>query len=78
LYEVRKNGIKLFHLGDVKLAESLSVPNYENAMARLGRAAALETVHTGKKQVDVQVKDLEKVIEMKNRIERFLKPLQKL
>jgi glycerol-3-phosphate O-acyltransferase len=78
LYEVRKNGIKLFHLGDVKLAESLSVPNYENAIVRLDRAVALETIHSGKKQVDVQVKDLEKVIEMKNRIERYLKPLQKL
>ena len=78
LYEVRKNGIKLFHLGDVKLAESLSVPNYEHALVRLDRAVALEKVPSGRKQLDVQVKDLEKVIEMKNRIERYLKPLQKL
>jgi glycerol-3-phosphate O-acyltransferase len=78
LYEVRKNGIKLFHLGDVRLAESLSVPNYENAIVRLNRAMALETVHAGKKQTDIQIRDSGKIIEMKNRIERYLKPLQKL
>jgi glycerol-3-phosphate O-acyltransferase len=78
LYEVRKNGIKLFHLGEIKLAESLSVPNYETAILRLNRAMALETVSAGKKQTDVQIMDVDKVIEMQNRIERYLKPLQKL
>jgi len=38
------------------------------------QAMALETVSAGKKQTDVQIRDIDKVIEMKNRIERYLKP----
>ncbi|MBN2160388.1 MAG: 1-acyl-sn-glycerol-3-phosphate acyltransferase [Spirochaetes bacterium] len=78
MYEVRKNGIKLFHLSEVKLTESLSMPNYENAITKLGRIMAIEAVPAGKKQVDLVVKDEQKVIEVKNRIERYLRPLQKL
>jgi glycerol-3-phosphate O-acyltransferase len=78
VYEVRKNGIKLFHLGDIKFAESLSVPYYENAIAKLERTAALEGVQTGKKQAELQVKHDQGVVEMKNRIQRYLLPLQRL
>jgi glycerol-3-phosphate O-acyltransferase len=78
LYEVRKNGIKLFHLGEIKLAESLSVPNYETAIVRLSRMMAIEEVQAGKKQTDVQIRDVDRIIGMKNRIEMYLKPLQKM
>lgn len=78
VYEVRKNGIKLFHLGEIKFPESLSVPYYENAVAKLERVAALESVQSGKKQAEYQVRDEQRVIELKNRVERYLRPLQKL
>lgn len=78
VYEVRKNGIRLYHLGDVKLTESLSMPNYENAIAKLAAAGALEVTQGSKKQSDVQFVGPEKAKEMKARVERYLKPLQKL
>ncbi|TFH43357.1 MAG: hypothetical protein E4G96_01355 [Chrysiogenales bacterium] len=77
LYEVRKNGIKLFHLGGVRLTESLSMPNYENAIAWLEKEGCLETIQSGKKQSDVRILDDAKTGEMKERIERYLLPLQK-
>ncbi len=77
IFEVRKNGIKLFHLGEVKLTESLSMPNYENAIARLDRDDVFEKVPAGKKQVDYLVKDEAKAGGFKGRVERYLKPLQK-
>jgi glycerol-3-phosphate O-acyltransferase len=76
--EVRKNGIRLFHLGEIKLTESLSMPTYDNAIAKLKEVGAIEMAHSGKKQTDVQVLDADRVREMKARIERYLKPLQRL
>jgi glycerol-3-phosphate O-acyltransferase len=77
IFEVRKNGIKMFHLGAVKLTESLSMPNYENAIARLDRDDVFEKVPTGKKQVDMLLKNETQTVEFKGRIEGYLKPLQK-
>jgi glycerol-3-phosphate O-acyltransferase len=78
VFEVRKNGIRLFHLGEVKLMESLSMPNYENAIAFLAETGVLEKLQTGKKQVDLQVRDAEKISQLKAAVERYLRPLQKL
>ncbi len=78
IFEVRKNGIKLFHLGGVKLTESLSMPNYENAIARLDRDDVFEKVPAGKKQVDMLLKNEGKAAELKGRVERYLLPLQKV
>ncbi len=78
IFEVRKNGIKLFHLGEVKLPESLSMPNYENAIARLDRDDVFEKIPAGKKQVDMLLKNDVKAGELKLRVERYLKPLQKV
>jgi glycerol-3-phosphate O-acyltransferase len=77
IYEIRKNGIKMFHLGDVKLTESLSMPNYENAVARLSRDEVFEKIPGGKKQVDLLLKDEAGAAAFKGRIERYLNPLQK-
>jgi len=78
IFEVRKNGIKLFHLGEVKFTESLSMPNYENAIARMDRDDVFEKVPGGKKHVDLLLKDEAKAVEIKGRVERYLKPLQKV
>lgn len=77
LYEVRKNGIRLYHLGEVKLTESLSMPNYENAMAWLEKEGCMEIIQSGKKQVDVRILDESTARRMRKRIEGYLLPLQK-
>lgn len=78
VHEVRKNGIRLYHLGEVKLTESLSQPTYDNAVTKLKEAGVLEMTQSGKKQVDVQVLSAEKATDMKARVEKYLRPLQKL
>jgi hypothetical protein len=42
IMEVRKNGIKMFHLGTVKLPEALSLPNYNNAVLMLEESGIIE------------------------------------
>jgi glycerol-3-phosphate O-acyltransferase len=78
IVEVRKNGIRLYHLGEVKFTEALSMPTYDNAIAKLKEIGAIEMTHSGKKQTDVQILDAEKVRDMKARVEKYLRPLQKL
>ncbi len=78
VHEVRKNGIRLYHLGDVHFTESLSMPTYDSAIAKLKETGVLEMTQSGKKQTDVQILDAEKAREMKARVEKYLKPLQKL
>lgn len=78
VYEVRKNGIKLFHLGEIRFTESLSVPYYENAISRMERAGGLESVQSARKPAEILVRDERIIAEMKSRIERYLLPLQKL
>lgn len=77
IHEIRKNGIRLFHLGDVKLPESLSMPNYENALAFLEDQGLVTTTTTGRTQQMVDVKNLDGIKALRTMVEKYLKPLQK-
>lgn len=78
VHEVRKNGMRLYQTGDIKLSESLSMPIYENVILKLNKIEILDIVHSGRKQVDVTVRDADRVAEVKQRIESYLRTLQKM
>jgi glycerol-3-phosphate O-acyltransferase len=78
VYEVRKNGMKLYNLGEVRLSESLSMPTYENAIAKLEKLQVIEMLEAGKKYPDVIINDPARALEMKQRVERYVRTLQKL
>jgi glycerol-3-phosphate O-acyltransferase len=70
--DIRKTGIKLFHTGDVRLMESLSLPNYSNALRMLTNEGAVREVPTGKKSPDVEIIDREKTKELLERVNAYL------
>ena len=49
ILDIRKNGLKLYHLGKIKLPESLSTPNYKSAIARFMEDGLLYEEKEGKK-----------------------------
>ena len=66
--EIRKRGIRMYHQGYVKLAESLSISNYNNALSILVDLNVLNEQEKGKKQVEVLITDLSKARELRDRI----------
>ncbi len=78
VYEIRKNGMKLYNLGEVRLSESLSMPTYENALSKLEKSKVIEMLQTGKKYPDVEILNPTMASDMKARVERYLRVLQKL
>ncbi|MBP7583975.1 MAG: 1-acyl-sn-glycerol-3-phosphate acyltransferase [Spirochaetes bacterium] len=70
--DVRKTGIRLFHTGDVRLMESLSLPNYNNALKMLMSEGALREVATGKKSPDLEIVDREKLKDILEKVNSYL------
>lgn len=74
--EVRKNGVKLFHLGDVRLPEALSMPNYNNAIQKMEKQGVLRQVQTGRRHPDVEIVDHADAMRMKQTCLRYLASLK--
>ncbi len=55
IQEIRKNGIRLFHTGNVKLMESLSLPNYTNALKMLSNEGIIREITAGKKNPEYEI-----------------------
>jgi glycerol-3-phosphate O-acyltransferase len=73
--DIRKNAIKMYHLGFIKLPESLSTPNYKSALAMLIDENILVEEHSGKKSSIYFVKDQVAPRKIKEKIELFLSTL---
>lgn len=72
LDEARKNGIKLFHLGTIRLMESLSNANYAGSLVLLKAAGILSEETSGKKTSVLVVEDKEKAVKYLNAVREFL------
>lgn len=57
LQDVRKNGIRLFHTGDVRLMEALSLPNYNTALTMLVSHGIGKETPLGKKGSAFEIVD---------------------
>ncbi len=56
IYEARKNGVKMYHVGEIRLVEALSMPNYANAIDSMKRLEIIkEEPVPGKKASIVDV-----------------------
>ncbi len=53
--EMKKRGIAMYHLGEVVLTESLSVPNYNNTLKFLLKEKALTMTPKGKKDIEIKI-----------------------
>jgi glycerol-3-phosphate O-acyltransferase len=77
LITVRKTGYRMYHLGRLSLAESLSVPTFINAIDRFSNAGILKGGDRLRDNVEVDIVDLEKAKEFENRITGYLKIFEK-
>ena len=69
---VRKNALKMFHLGEIDLAESLSLPNYTNAISRFTDDGILKGGTREIKNLDIKIADVEKAKNYLHKIEEYL------
>ncbi len=70
--EVRKTGIKMYHTGEITLAESLSLPNYNNALALLEARGILTRRDSGKKYPDMEITDRKELEALNASLKEYL------
>jgi len=70
--EIRKNGIRMYHLGTVRLVESLSMINYQNALSKLVSGGILNQEQTGKKNFELTVADKKRIECLNDAMENYL------
>lgn len=73
ILNIRKTGIKMFHTGDIILAESLSLPNYNNALAMIENRDAIVRHDVGKKNTEMEIADRRMLEEIMTKITQYLK-----
>ena len=57
IYEIRKNGIARYHLGEIMLPEALALPYYNNALTKCEDSGFIKREEKGRKDVTVEVVD---------------------
>ncbi|MCX8123033.1 MAG: 1-acyl-sn-glycerol-3-phosphate acyltransferase [Spirochaetes bacterium] len=72
LTEIRKNGVKMYHTGEIMLSESLSLPNYTNALSLLRSEKALSEKQVGRKNIIIELINQEKVETLFEKIKIYL------
>jgi glycerol-3-phosphate O-acyltransferase len=60
--DIRRAGVRLYHTGEVRLSESLSMPNYENAVRRLGDDGILVQKGASPKNAEISMVDKERAL----------------
>jgi glycerol-3-phosphate O-acyltransferase len=70
--EIRRNGVRMYHTGDVRLSESLSQPNYQNALSKLIQAGMVNERQAGGRHAEVTGIDRDRVQELYGRLKSFL------
>lgn len=69
---IRKNGIRMYHLGEVQLAESLSLPNYHNALDKLVEYGILRKESLSKKDIFLARDDVQHLDELSATLKDYL------
>jgi len=75
ILDIRKNGLKLFHLGRIKLPESLSMPTYKSALQKFTDDEFIVEESVGKKSSLYFTKDQVTPRKIRETIEIFLSTL---
>jgi glycerol-3-phosphate O-acyltransferase len=73
--DVRKNGVRMYHLGNISLSESLSQPNYQIALDKCREIGIIVDGPAGGKTVEISSVDKDKGLELYERIKECLEAL---
>ena len=72
ILNIRKSGVKMFHLGDIVFLESLSMQNYNNALLYFMEAGLLKEEQISKKIYEIKILNSEKARENLAKIKGYL------
>ncbi|MCU0848600.1 MAG: 1-acyl-sn-glycerol-3-phosphate acyltransferase [Spirochaetes bacterium] len=72
--DIRKNGIRMLHLGEINLAESLSMPNYGSAVEYLSLNGMVRIDYSSKKN-EVTLTDAGRIREAVAELKSYLKSI---
>lgn len=70
--DIRKKGIKMYHLGETNMSEGLSMPSYTNAVDLLQRKGIIEERSSDKRSPDLKLMKAEKVIQLREEVREYL------
>ncbi len=70
---IRKKALKMFHMGEIDLFESLSMPFYVNAISKFSDEKILKGGSRNSKNAEITLADIEKAENFLNKIEEYLK-----
>ena len=59
-------------IGKINLLESLSMPNYNNAVDMLESKNALKQIHTGEKKIEIEITDINKCEMINSRLREYI------
>lgn len=74
--EIRKYGLKLYHTEVIRAPESLSIPNYTNALKKLAEYGILSEDHGGKKGVLYRMEDRVRLKELRDGVFSYVSSLK--
>lgn len=70
--DIRKSGVRMYHIGDIHLSESLSLPNYQNALEYFVKINIFTERIFNPKNVEVVSVDKDKALEFFEKIQAYL------
>ncbi|TAL29642.1 MAG: hypothetical protein EPN93_21375 [Spirochaetes bacterium] len=69
--DVRRNGVRMYHVGTISLSESLSQPNYQVALDKCKEIGVLTDSPVGK-SVEISAVDKDKALELYEQVKAYL------
>ncbi|MCX7679433.1 MAG: 1-acyl-sn-glycerol-3-phosphate acyltransferase [Spirochaetes bacterium] len=72
IQEIRKNGIKLIHTGEIRLMEALSLPNYNTALTMLVNTGIAKETSLGRKGSEFEIIDRDGLKKLFETISEYL------
>jgi glycerol-3-phosphate O-acyltransferase len=76
LGDIRKNGLRLYHLGDILFSESMTLPEYESALKKCVEMGIIKESESGKKSISYDIIDVPAAEDMLNRIKSIISKIK--
>lgn len=73
---IRKNGVKMFHTGEIMFSESLSLPNYLNMIKKIVDLGYVEEKYISRKNSKFTIKNKDEIQVLTKKVEDYLKAIK--
>ena len=75
--DIRKNGVSMYHLGTIRLMESLSQSSYNSAITYLVECGALDEKSVDRKVREIRMREIKVIESVRQKLSLYLSELQK-